>query len=96
MLYCDNEGVVQMINSSSSKCKNCMVLIRAITLQCLIYNVRLYARHLRTDLNSHADALSRGNFNKFVKLSRELKIEPNQFGEDIPLLLQDIEEIWLV
>ena len=31
ILFCDNEAVVNMINGSSSTCKNCMVLIRILT-----------------------------------------------------------------
>ena len=36
IIFCDNESVVQMLNSSSSQCKNCMVLIRLIILESLI------------------------------------------------------------
>ena len=38
-LFCDNESVCRMINKSSSGCKNCMVLLRIIVLECLIQNV---------------------------------------------------------
>ena len=59
VLFCDNESIVHMLNRQSSKCPNCMVLIRLITLQCMIDNVRLYAKHVRTFCNDRADALSR-------------------------------------
>ena len=39
-LFCDNMSVVHMINNSSSTCKNCMVLIRKITLAGLFHNTR--------------------------------------------------------
>ena len=39
ILFCDNESVVHMVNNSSSSCKNCMVLIRIITLHSLLNNV---------------------------------------------------------
>ena len=35
VLFCDNEGVVEMINSSTSNCRQCMVLIRILTLHSL-------------------------------------------------------------
>ena len=33
VIFCDNMSVVHMINTSSSKCKNCMVLLRLIVLK---------------------------------------------------------------
>ena len=69
LLYCDNMSVVHMLNGSSSKCKNYMVLIRKITLVCLIHNVRVYARHICTHKNCLADALSRLKIQKFWQLA---------------------------
>ena len=43
IVFSDNNGVVSMVNNTSSSCKNCMYLIRQIVLHCLINNVRLYA-----------------------------------------------------
>ena len=43
VIFCDNNSVVEMINSSSSRCKNCMMLIRLIVLECIISNVRVFA-----------------------------------------------------
>ena len=42
-LFCDNMSVVQMINNMSSSCKNCMILIRIITLEGLKQNTRIFA-----------------------------------------------------
>ena len=39
VLFCDNISVVYMINSQTSRCRNCMVLIRLITLQAMVSNV---------------------------------------------------------
>ena len=64
-LFCDNESVVKMINKSSSNCKNCMVLIRIITLEALKNNVRVFARHVRTKLNDLSDTLSHLQFTRF-------------------------------
>ena len=38
-IFCDNMSVVQMINNNTSKCKNCMVLIRVLVLMSLTDNV---------------------------------------------------------
>ena len=42
VIHCDNMSVIQMINSTTSSCRNCMVLIRIFTLECLKKNVRVY------------------------------------------------------
>ena len=59
VLFCDNEAVVHMINNSTSKCKNCMVLMRLLVAECILQNVRVYAKHVKTNENGKADALSR-------------------------------------
>ena len=59
ILFCDNEAVVNMINNSSSKCKNCMVLIRMLVLEGLVCNTRVFARYVKSKDNDKADALSR-------------------------------------
>ena len=58
-LFCDNEAVVHMINNASSKCKQCMILIRLIVLEGLVWNVKIRAKHVGTKANGKADALSR-------------------------------------
>ena len=63
-IFCNNQSMVDIINKSSSSCKNCMVLIRIITLQGLKCNVRIYARHIRRIHNKISDAISRGKFDK--------------------------------
>ena len=57
-LFCDNQSVVHMINASSSSCKRCMSIIRRITLASLKWNVRIFAKYVKTSENSLADALS--------------------------------------
>ena len=57
-LFCDNLSIIHMLNHSSSSCKNCMVLIRIITLISLKENVRVMALHVKTSRNSIADSLS--------------------------------------
>ena len=57
-LFCDNKSAVDMINASSSKCRNCMVLIRLITLEGLKNNVRIFVKHVKSENNEISDALS--------------------------------------
>ena len=58
ILFCDNMSVVNMINNSSSSCKNCMYLLRLITLNNLVNNRRVFAKHICTERNNLADSLS--------------------------------------
>ena len=68
-LFCGNMSVVHMINNSSSSCKNCMTLIRLITLEGMLRNVRIYAKHIGTKQNYLSDALSRLQIKKFKELA---------------------------
>ena len=51
-LFCDNMSVVYMVNNTTSKCKNCMVLIRILVLQSMIQNVRVTVKHVAGDRNN--------------------------------------------
>ena len=95
VLFCNNESVVHMLNRQSSKCPNCIVLIRHITLQCMIDNVRLYAKHVRTFCNDRSDVLSRDLIDKFKRLSYERGIDINPFPLEIPDILKDIDKFWI-
>ena len=59
VIFCDNQSVVSIINNSSSSCKNCMHLVRIITLTSLKFNVRFFARWVRGAENLRSDLLSR-------------------------------------
>ena len=92
-LFCDNMSVVHMLNRSSSKCKNCMVLIRIITLHSLIFNVKIRAKHVLTGDNGIADALSRLNLDRFHKLcAKERRMMDNE-PHTMPAELWPIEKI---
>ena len=92
MLFCDNQAVVEMINNSSSRCKNCMILIRMIVLECLVCNTRVFARYVRSKENDKADALSRLQWDRFWQLAgNQMNSEPTQ----IPCCLWPMNEIWL-
>ena len=76
ILFCDNMGVVHMINNSSSKCKNCMILIRLITLHCMKVNVRVFAKYVNTKDNVLADSLSRADYTRFRKAGPHMCDKP--------------------
>ena len=91
-LFCDNQAVVNMINNSASKCKRCMVLLRLIVLEGLIQNVRINAKHVKTNDNGKADALSRLDFKRFWRLVGTQKM--NRHSSLIPEILWPMTKIW--
>ena len=94
-LFCDNQSVVAMINSNTSSCKNCMILIRILVLECLIQNVKIRAQYISSADNYFLDALSRLKLDKFwdlaCKYDRYFKLQP----VDIPERLWPMEKIWM-
>ena len=93
-IFCDNMSVVQMINSNTSKCKNCMVLIRIIVLQGLTNNVHIKAKHIPGKQNIFSDQLSRLKYKQFWQTARAANRQFNRKPHTIPQSL-DMEEIWL-
>ena len=59
LVLCDNEAVVYVINSQTSKNKELMSLIRTMTVSLMRNNVVLRAKHVPGKKNIMADALSR-------------------------------------
>ena len=77
LLHCDNQAVVEMVNSMSSKCPQCMKLIRLITLMGLKLNSRFFAQCISTKKNLAADSLSRLQLEKFCRETRDRKMDEN-------------------
>ena len=71
-LFTDNQSVKNIVNNNSSGCKSCMVLIRLMVLECLIHNVRVFAKYVPTDENGKADALSRLDLDRFRRLDSNM------------------------
>ena len=94
ILFCDNKSVVDMINQTSTSCKNCMVLTRIIVLKGLVDNVRVFARHVEGVKNVFADSLSRDKIDYFKKLcmDQDRVIDPQ--ATPVPSSLWPVEQIW--
>ena len=82
-IHCDNIAVVHMINKMTSSCKNCMLLIRLLTLNNLKFNQKLTAIYVSTHSNDLADKLSRNQMNRFRKLGPMMNLIPDQIEESI-------------
>ena len=70
-----------------------MVLIRLIVLEGLRWNVRIFARHVRTDENDIADSLRRLQWCRFKCLTKDMNmdVEPTQIPDEI----WPMQKIWL-
>ena len=90
-VFCDNTAVISMVNTSSSRCRNCMVLIRLIVLQSLKHNVLLRVKYISSKSNDRADAISRRKFDLFHKLSN---YNADSQHCELPSVLHPMAKIW--
>ena len=94
ILFCDNQSVVDMINITSTSCKNCMVLIKLLVLKGLVENVRIFARHVKGKANDLAESLSRNKTNYFHELCEKAGKQIDPSPTEIPEVLWPIEKLW--
>ena len=94
ILFCDNKSVVDMINMTSTSCRNCMVLIRILVLKGLIENVRIFAKHIEGKKNVLSDSLSRNNIYLFHKTCKTQERVMNKLPTEVPDVIWPVEKIW--
>ena len=94
ILFCDNQSVVNMINLTTTSCKNCMVLIRMIVLKGLMENVRIFGRHVKGKDNTYADSLSRDRLQYFRKLCNDADKVIDDEPQRVPDILWPMNKIW--
>ena len=92
-IHCDNEMVKFNVNKNTVGCKNSMMLMRLIVLECTVHNVKLSVEYVKSANNGKADTLSRNQMNRFRTLDKEGKM--NKFPEAIPDCIWPSEKIWL-
>ena len=90
IVFCDNKNVVRALNKTSSKCKNCMYLVKILTLHCLKYNMRIFGKYIETDKNMQADHTSRLRIKKF----REITPWAEEHPQPLPSCLWPLTELW--
>ena len=86
-IFCDNMGIVGMINKMTSNCK---ILLRILTLNNLRFNRRITARYVDTKSNFLADALSRNQIKRFKMLGPEMNDSPDKITES----MWPISKVW--
>ena len=84
IVHCDNEAVVHMINSMTSICRQCMKLLRILTLKNMRNNRRVFAQHIMGKDNILSDALSRLQFDRFfLHAPKNVDRYPHQLPEEL-------------
>lgn len=84
IVYCGNQAAVEMINQTTSKCHNCIFLIRLLVLSGLTHNRCVYARYIRSKENLVSDSLSRLDFTKFWQVCRpDMREQPTPLPSEI-------------
>ena len=91
MVFCDNQGVIGMVNNMTSSCRHCMLLIRMLVLNNLKCNRRLRATYVASKENELADALSRGQMTRFRRKGPHMDEYTHRIHED----LWPMEKIWM-
>ena len=91
-LFCNKKSVRDMVNSSSARCRNCMVLIRLITLKSLMHNVRIKVKYVESHKNVLTDALSRGQWQRLWDKAPEYT---NEEPDCVPEAIWPMEKIWI-
>ena len=90
-IFCDNIAVVHMVNKLTSSCRNCMYLLRILTLNGLIHNHRINVKYVKSAENYLSDALSRGQISKFKHLAPP---QTNQNPDVIHPDLWPLSKLW--
>ena len=90
-LYCDNIAVVHMVNNTSAKCRNCMILLRIFVLKCLKENVKVSAQYASSQNNGLTDSLLRLDFEWFRRLGPDMEKNPTA----PPAQIWPVEQIWI-
>ena len=62
---------------------------------CLTWNLRVFGKHLSTEKNYLADALSRGQMSRFWKDVKKDKLNVNPIEDQVPQELWPVEKIWI-
>ena len=76
LFHSDNQSVVYILNSMTSKSDSVMILVRMITMECLRHNMVIKGKHILGTLNVLSDCLSRSCLQKFRQLAPEAEPQP--------------------
>ena len=78
-------AVVYILNNSTSKDSNIMVLVHLLVLHCIKFNILIRSRHLPGISNVTSDLISCQKLAKALKLNPHLDKEPEIIPESLQL-----------
>ena len=91
IVQCDNQAVIQMVNKLTTKCPQCMKLIRLLTLDNIMANRCVFVEYVSSKQNILPDALSRLQFQHFWKHAADnMRDFPDTIHKDI----WPVQKIW--
>ena len=95
IVHCDNQSVVSMVNSTTSSCPNCMVLIRKLVLKSLEMNTRIFCKWIVGAQNFRADFLSRQRISEFRKYVTKHNIITDEYPTTLHSELWPASKLWV-
>ena len=93
-IFCDNTAVMNMVYHNTSGCKNCMYLVRLLTLHNLKWNRRVYMTYMKSKDNVFADSLSRIQLGAFWYHVKKKGITVNSQPSPLPARIYPIDRLW--
>ena len=93
-LFCDNQAVIEMINSQVSRCRNCMYLLRLMIMNNLVNNRKVYAKYIRSEDNDLSDVLSSLQFKRFWNIAPESMSKTPSMISPLVWLASKIWQSW--
>ena len=76
LVHCDNQAVVHIWRTGTSKHESLMILVRTLFFTAASHNFTILLHHIQGVNNSMADALSRSEFHRFKHLAPNADKEP--------------------
>ena len=91
ILHTDNQALVSILNSNTSKSKRVMHLLRKLVLQGLVHNIQFKATHIIGLHNIKADSISRQQWSRFRASFPEAEDHPTLIPWSFRQVICDIE-----
>ena len=92
VIHCDNQVVIHMVNTGVSSCRQCMYLLRLLTLNNLLWNRRVFVIYVSSKNNNLSDCLSRMKIQEFFDAAPSYT---NPQPDKLPEELWPMSKIWL-